>query len=92
MVLLEIGVWKAFDKPPRYKPTSSASENHDRIVDKCLNGYLAHYMGNAYQGVARACLTGDFGCDVADDAAFQRRVYDVVVEPLTRLVSSLVRD
>ncbi|KAH6891537.1 hypothetical protein B0T10DRAFT_547824 [Thelonectria olida] len=92
MVLLEIGLWKPFDRPPQYKLTSSSSENRDRIVEKCLNGYLAHYVGNKYQSVVRTCLTGDFSCGVSDDAAFQRHVYDVVVEPLKRLVAGMSRN
>jgi hypothetical protein len=89
MVLLEIGLWKLVDRAPLYKPTMSPSENRDRIVEKCLNGYLAYYTGNKFQSVVRTCLTGDFGCDVSDEAALQQHVYDIVVEPLKRLMAGL---
>jgi hypothetical protein len=91
MVLLEIGLWKPFDRAPQYKPTISPSENRDRIVEKCLNGYLAYHVGNMYQSVVYACLTGDFGCDVYDEAPFQQRVYDIVVEPLKKLAAGISR-
>lgn len=89
MVLLEIGLWKPFDRPPLYKSTSSSSDNRDRIVQKCLSGYLAHYTGSVYQNVVRTCLTGEFGCDMSDDAALQQRVYDVVLQPLQSLVAGM---
>lgn len=91
MVLLEIGLWMPFDRDPRYKATISPSENRDRIIRKCLNGLLAYYTGKSYQRVVHTCLTGNFGCNVSDDASFQQRVYDVVVAPLKRLVAGISR-
>ena len=91
MVLLEIGLWKPFDRAPRYKSTISPSENRDRIVEKCLDGYLAYCAGNVYQSVVHTCLTGDFGCDASDEAGFQQRVYDIVVEPLKTLTAGMSR-
>ncbi|RYP54783.1 hypothetical protein DL768_000511 [Monosporascus sp. mg162] len=84
-------LYRPFDRAPQYKPTISPSENRDRIVEKCLNGYLAYYAGNKYQSVVHTCLTGDFGCDVSDEAPFQQRVYDIVVEPLKRLMAGISR-
>ncbi|KAF1997714.1 hypothetical protein P154DRAFT_524585 [Amniculicola lignicola CBS 123094] len=92
MTLLEVGLWKPFDRPPQYKSTISASENRDRILKKCLNGYLAHYTGNTFQAIVRTCLTGDFGCNASDDAALQQSVYDAVVEPLKWLVAGQSRE
>jgi hypothetical protein len=89
MVLLEIGLWKPFDRAPQYKPTISLSENCHRIAERCLKGYLAYHAGTMYESVVRACLTGDFEGDAAKKAPFQQRVYDVVVEPLKRLAAGI---
>lgn len=88
MVLLEIGFWKAFEQPPQYLPTLTASENRWNITKKFLNGSLAHHMGNAFQNVVRTCLSDDL--TTSDDAIFQQKVSDLVVEPLRRLTSGLL--
>lgn len=86
MVLLEIGLWKPFDRPPLYNTSIPAWENKNNIIRRHLSGSLAHHTGSLYEDIVRACLNGDFGCDLSDDAARQQRVYDIVLEPLKRLV------
>jgi len=91
-VLLEIALWKAFDRYPRYKDTISLPENLNRIVRLYLSGYVAHYVGNDYQSVVRTCLLGNAVSDIVDDADFQQCVYNVVIEPLKRLATKCDRD
>jgi hypothetical protein len=92
MVLLEIGLWKSFDRSPRYEKSMSPSENCDRILQKFVSGYVAYCVGNTYQSIVRTCLTGEFGSSTIDDAAFQKSVYEVVVEPLRGLMAASSRN